>query len=108
MSSGKHAKSVLVFVLSAALLGSCAWWLSCAVRHYAAGQPDRFNQAMVRAIAANDIPTVKRYLAEGADPNTAFRYLDEPLESRGFSPRALWLRIRGGPEPQPCETALRP
>jgi uncharacterized protein len=52
---------------------------------------------MVRAVGDDDIDLVRLYLVTGADPNAVMRYLDEPWESRGFSPHALWLRFRGGP-----------
>jgi hypothetical protein len=59
--------------------------------------PERRDQEMVRAVRAGNIASVQRYLAAGADPNAVFRYLDEPMESQGFSPHALWVRMRGGP-----------
>ena len=52
---------------------------------------------MVRAVGAGELGRVKQFLAEGADPNTVMRYLDEPYESQGISPRALWIRITGAP-----------
>lgn len=66
-------------------------------RTYVATVPERRNQAMVRAVAAGNIALARYYLAEGADPNTVFRYLNEPSESQGISPQALWIRMRGGP-----------
>lgn len=95
------------------VLGFIALVLLCAVtaaRHvYAAGAPERRNQVMIRAVASRNIALVSQLLKEGADPNTFFRFLDEPIESQGFSPRALWIRFsrsRGCPVMHNGTTAL--
>jgi len=81
----------LLIIVGLLALAGALW------RAYIARAPERRNQAMVRAVGAGNLALVRQYLAEGADPNTVFRYLDEPAESQGFSPKALWIRVRGGP-----------
>src|SRR5690242_5977802 len=59
-------------------------------------EPERTNQIMIRAVADNDMQTTQHLLSQGANPNTLFRYLDEPSETQGYSFHALWIKITGG------------
>jgi len=90
-SSNNKTKSISITLIALVIVcaGTLVW------RWYACRAPERLNQKMIRAVAARDLIQVNRLLKEGADPNTFFRFLDEPYESQGFSPRALWIRMTG-------------